>query len=435
MADGRRPSAPRQFRRLSGYATLFVTCVLLVGVLVIVLGLYQGVWLHLRQAQFENRDRIAYWRAEGGLECAFSYLRSGVMDTQAWPSCSEMNLDVLTNTKLSLGRYQIESRAGYVQLSRQVNTIAQPPNGAINATANLWFTASLNVHPDLVEQIGSSDWVCLAMRYQHQIFADSVSSLSPDESAWVDPQNVQCASEYQTWLSSIAHAGQDFQQQDDLELFLTLFSVPRSDWFWVMSHPSFTRIPTSLEAADGSLLAHASPDLPEPDYIANCGEKISQRVREQRALIWLYGDCEITQAQLDEINSAINLWLPSGILIVIQDGFFTTASHGELNGLLYQFMSPLNADGALQHWPKASTYDSLQAQLADQPFSPSISSERVSYYQAGSFYPRGGLIIDALGYEAIFGSDLDFDYQRATVEYALSQYYQPSWQGGSWYAN
>ncbi|MBD1571829.1 hypothetical protein HC725_00860 [Vibrio sp. S17_S38] len=423
-------------RDQQGAITLLITALLLVAILVLSLASYKNVFFQAKRAQNEVIARQNHWAAEGGLECAFANIQDLKIVPSNFNNCSNwgpVSVNAILGTPLILN-----AKSGHVNIKKAVKMPTERGSGAIQSSANLYLYGSFSFFPDPGQASTDPDeWQCMAIRYKNifGLFGTMVNSqFDVSNPPYIGfPSSQSCSSDHYTSSTNSALATKDdFFQDVDLEPFEDLFGTPRSDWMDIMYDESFTRIPSSLgnKKPSAGVLPIAS------QYISNCADQIVNKINSGKDLIWIYGSCELandgtSRNDLDKIEIAIDSNSTiDGVVLVIQDGIFSVKGAHEFPGMIYHFESTPTA-----FTPSSMIWNTmLSYQGNPTPFIVgSIPLDKTMYYQSGAFVPLGGYVMDTPGKYAVFGSSMQFRYNRDVVENALKKLRKIEWIKGSWH--
>lgn len=429
----------------SGYVTLLVTSILLLLALIVVLALSKGIFFQIKVAQNELRARQAHWKAEGGVECAFSKAKLEKQIPATVNDCKvAMELDRLTFSPEVSSVVTAENENENVKVRKTIKFPSMGGAGAIKSTSDLVINGSYRSSADPGKSLGNNFWECTSVLYSNYFYATSVSTVHPYEISKKpyakfpdsNPGQLQkCASTHYSWAKSVGHSEDDYRQSSSMDPFKDVFDVPRSEWFDVMSDNSlFGYVPLSLNPAT----LDSEDDLPKPSFNDKCAENIVANIKAGKDLVWVYGGCEINTAGFSSIKSAIDKHLSgSGIILVVQDGILSTRGDQNFTGMLYHFISPLYADSKgvipdFTGWDKLENHKDLNGTISTLAATVPMSKARVGYYQHGSFAPLGGFVMDAPGTFALFNGALNFQYNRDVIDKPLKKIKKVVWKKGSW---
>ena len=101
----------------SGATSIIMTSLMMSLILVFVMTSAKGIFYQLKASNNQIDSRRSYWRAEGGLKCAYAKMLASRKLTHNFKSCIELlDLDELS---VEQGHPNlIYSRSGYVTLSK-----------------------------------------------------------------------------------------------------------------------------------------------------------------------------------------------------------------------------------------------------------------------------------------------------------------------------
>ncbi|WP_163924092.1 hypothetical protein [Photobacterium sp. Alg240-V54] len=422
----------------SGMTTLLITSMLLIVALLFSLASYKNLFYQIKRTQNEVLARQAHWAAEGGLECGFANIMiSKVANIGAVPNCEFLKLDQLNI--LDTMPFSIESKKNGKVISKSVKVPGSSDSGAIKSTSNLYFAGGVSAYPDPGKLSSANTWECTVLRYS-KLFKvlgtleskGLISSVPP----YTDfPTSGQaCATEYRSWgllgnNNIPLGTKSDFIQDLDQDPFEDTFMTQRDKWLDVMYLDDFFRIgrnvPINKPLSDKS--------LPKSLFNENCGADIIKGLKNKEDLIWHYGGCHLNDADLDKISTETAT--SSGVILVIQNGIFSTKGNLDFKGMIYHFITndidyvPLESD-----WKLTDNYDLLKGLVDYEPDTvPDISINDVGYYQNGAFNPSGGYIMDAPNTYAVFRTSMSFKYNRDVLDTPLNKIKRIKWIQGSWH--
>ncbi len=441
-----------------GATTLLVTSALLVAALIFTLGSYKALFYQIKRAQNEVKARQQHWIAEGGLECIFSKARlNNTIPTNSSISDCNANGDIqFTYSTPSNKLTEITATYGYAGVQKTIKQPGTGASGVMKATSNLYFAGGMAMRPDPGEGLGDDEWACTMLRYSSDFKVyGSVHNqgLNDTELPYQGfPTGQSCRNETtDNYVTSTTgdydtptNLQQDFVYDDLQKPFEDLFDVPREDWFDVMSFDGFVKIAnTSLTDTDGEM-AFQKSNLPAPTIVSNCGTKITSAIQSGNDLIWIYGSCHLDSTDLTNIESAITPEsglspIPSGVILVLQNGLLSTSGDLDFKGMIYHFVSN-DSDGSPEFVPDVGLWQALnsgQKTLLDGAVSPvsGVETSNTAYFQTGSFFPIGGYVMDAPGTYAVYTSAISFSYNRDVIDTPLRKLKKLKWKAGSWYAN
>ncbi|WP_157634996.1 hypothetical protein [Vibrio rhizosphaerae] len=428
--------AGRTLIRQRGAATLLLTT-LMVSLMLIVAGRAALLSRYqLAEVQHDIERRQSFWLAEGGLECLWAQVRSNQAGQTLPSACQPIEHQIQW---ISPREQQLTVTVGKTTLQKRYRLPLPDMAGSVKTTSRLILTQPAAFAPDVARFNLSGDWACIALRYKYDFYAPSVTTYHPDQLPYLlysgfPVHSGRCAASYHSVELPAKSAQSDYQYTPGLSPFQDLFGVPVQRWFDVMSQPQVGRIPDTLnDAVSGNLRYTTASALPQARLNQKCGSQIEDLVWRGEMIIWVYGGCVLSDPDVQRINTAIQTKFPrQGIILLIQDGVVGIESHHPLQGMLYQFISPQHPAMVFQSWGDTALQTTLIESLVSLKPQFSITPEQVSYFQHGSFYPAGGLVLDADRHFAVVQGRMDFHYRRDLLMTPLSLIRPARWLGGSW---
>ncbi|MDA0120773.1 hypothetical protein [Vibrio sp. T11.5] len=427
-------------RRQRGAFLILVTSLLLAASLMVIIGSYKGVFYQIKRSQNEIESRKAHWLAEGGLDCAFVNVLSNGRIPEDLSRCKRLlGLDEL---EIVTGRpHTIRASSGYVTLSKAFLLPELKIKSAITAINHLLVSGALYLSPHLGTRISKQEWACVSLRYQGELYAQSYATKPPRKAVDVsryfssDDKSLQprCLEKnYTKFAWQLSSTQDDFIRQEGLEPFKEVFATARDNWYAVMTATNlFGYVPDYLAS---SLPVNAS-DLPLPQIVENCGQEIIKLVEKSHEFIWVYGGCDLISEEVIEINIAISTHLKSGLILVLHNGAVAVSGHQALNALVYHFISDASAlkSAGLDKMENERLSINLIKIMGRFSSIAKIEERQVSYFQQGSFYPNGGLILDAPDHYALIDGSLDTEFKQSVTSSPARKLHPTLWVRGGWY--
>ncbi|HIF9173484.1 TPA: hypothetical protein ACX6PS_002162 [Photobacterium damselae] len=424
----------------SGMTTLLITSMLLIVALLLSLASYKSLFYQIKRTQNEVVARQSHWLAEGGLECGFSEIQHiKAIPVGGFNYCDSLSLDSLT--VLSGTPNILRAKKAGKLLEKSFSTPGAGSSGTIKSTSNIYFAGGVSTFPDPGKNLGNNKWQCTVLRY-----AKNLKVLGTLESKGLDsnvlPYEGFPETPLQTCIGThLTNPGvignndipsglkSDFIQDPYLEPFKDTFDVLRKDWLEVMYDDEFVRV--------GNNLPTNKPEtsiLPSPSFNDNCGIKIKSEIIKGNDLIWVYGGCHITDSELTEIDAEIGIKNLDGVILVIQDGIFSTRGDHQFKGMIYHFITSSSSySPTLSDWKKTENFSDLKGVVDHNPdVVTDITVTDVSYYQDGVFNPLGGYVMDGPNTYAVFRSSMSFKFNRDVMDKPLNKIRKIKWIKGSW---
>ncbi|WP_241909897.1 hypothetical protein [Vibrio sp. 10N.261.55.A7] len=430
-------------RHQTGASVLLMTSMLLVAALATALSSYRGVFYQIKITNNQIEDRQAHWRAEGGLECAFSSIvenNNTSIPTNLNSVCSAMDLDHLQVSPSDPER--LSAKYGYREINKSIVFSGGGGVGAIKSTSDLLvFGSTLVSPPDPGPRNSDNEHECVAVVVSNYLFSSAgmtnhgVGSSIPKPSEDFD-NSVDCASNHKTdvgsqagiWQDSannfVSHnVGNDVQRVETLNPFKSTFGFERGDWEQVREHEEYGFLSYTMQGAD-----------------VNCVDKFKDDlVRGESNKIWIEGSCELNQDAIDAIIAIQSSHAKTYLFLLVHNGVLAIRGSGAIDGVVFHFnesFSPApenwanisaNTKVPIAHTP--SNFDSLISSLYG---GSSLTPLHATYLQSGSFKFTGGMVFDTQGQMALFDNSMRLQYNSdITSSFVFSA--KPKWKKGSWY--
>ncbi|HIF9232366.1 TPA: hypothetical protein ACX6QG_002634 [Photobacterium damselae] len=427
-----------------GMSTLLITSMLLVVALIFSLASYKNLFYQIKRTQNEVLARQAHWAAEGGLECAYSTLRTikNISDPLSTinsycayniPKSEKLSLDIESIDNLNkIKSKSVINDIASSNISRYLK-INNPKTGIFQATSDLVLNFSggnINIYPEPGNKDGDG-YNCIVARFSENLEIKGTLNnvgLDPNYLPYKDfpivpgpnTQNPPLPNSYlqycndgpdidndyftasvtnTDYLSNPSRFNNDFLMDSALDPFENTFGYPRGEWANAKKELGFAEI-------NGGI---------------NCSMNIASAINMGKNLIWINDNCDLS-SNTDLITTATNNH--GGAIIVIQDGvvgFFGAAVN--LDIMLYQFLTP----NAVSMWaPSANDWDAGNTTVAQ-----SVPDKNLYiHYQAGSLTTAGGFVFDMPNYKAEIIGSSNIAFDGNIVRDLLGK---PTWIQGSWH--
>lgn len=424
----------------SGATTIIMTSLMLGLLLMLVMANAKGLLYQIKHSNDYLDSRRSYWRAEGGLECAYAKMRRTGQLAQNLSDCiALLDLDelIIEQQRPNI----IRSSSGYVRLSKAFYLPEIQIKSPITTRSHFLVNGNLKVAPSIGQRLNHFQWQCYSLRYAGALFAKSFASKSFMSSQVRDgnlaaiPSSTprRCSDSHYTRLVwKLEDTQKDFQFEPSVDPFKEVFNVERSEWFSVMSDTSrLAYVPHSLR---DSIPSHADR-LPKATFNQNCAESIISLVRASHDLIWVFGGCELNEQDIHALNLAIDSYLESGLMVVFHNGIVSISAQQPLKGFIYHLVTS-GIHTQYTDWPKTRVSrppSILNHTIAQLSSVAQLSEQTVSYFQHGHFHPLGGLVLDAPNSYALVSGGLNTEYRQQVTQAVARDFHFLSWAAGSWY--
>ncbi|OIQ26039.1 hypothetical protein [uncultured Vibrio sp.] len=430
-------------RHQTGASVLLMTAILLVGALATALSSYRGVFYQIKVANNQIEDRQAHWRAEGGLECAFSSIvenNDTSIPTNLNSVCSAMGLTHLKASATDPER--LSAKYGYRELNKSIVFSGDSGDGAIKSTSDLLVYGSTLVSPpDPGPKNSDNEHECVAVAIHEESSFIASTGISNNgvginiSKPSVDFDNsFDCAATHKTVSSSntgiwkdasntfvSTNAKQDLQQVEKLNPFKNLFGYERGEWEKVRDHSDYKFLSYSMSGTD-----------------VNCTDKFKgDLILGKPNKVWIDGSCELDQTSIDAITTIQASASGTYLFLLIHNGVLAIRGSGSIEGVIFHFNESFAPDPS--HWSVFSTPTTADL---NSNFDVSISTlygsattntpKHATFLQSGSFKFTGGMLFDTNKQMALFYDSMRLQYNSdITSSFVFSA--KPKWKKGSWH--
>ncbi len=416
----------------SGYVSLLVTSVLLLIALTIALASSRGIFFQIKVAQNEIKARQAHWKAEGGLECAFTINHNNnsvLPDAQDYSACNLSTVSVTSPPAPSVTpgssepRYfEIVSLANnHLTLKKSIKVFSRT-SGAIQARSDLMLIGSNTFKPEFV----APDY-CFSVRFQTSItLQGSVVTNDPagntcnsayktnteqpglcvsedtncDGSGAPNDYNVQVVGNSTDYIGDGKMFENDFIHDPDLDPFESFFGYPRSE---------IATVKSQFEVIAGSVV-----DTNTASGTSSCKDLILGAFASNNK-VWVVGDCDLENGLGVAAGS-------SPKVLVVENGILSTYGVDTFPGMVYHLFTSTVGDMTSRWTSDVSGTDHLGSLTAAQ-------KAKLTFISGGSFKPTGGFVFDTVGGLSVFTSSLNLEFDATAIPNNDNRI---SWLRGSW---
>lgn len=404
-----------------GAVVLIMTSLLILAALILSLGTYKSTFYQIKRSQNEVLAKQRHWKAEGAIECLFSFISERKIDPSLLSKnnssseyddmksdCNISNpFESLYTKSISSGSstttYQLTYELNNKELIKK-NIIPKITygNGAIQARGNLIIDGSLNVYPDVTgKKINEKD-ECVAIKYtgyiDYRFSGTGLNTLTPEDNGPYDGYSGTCHPSTQSNIqahsktddpTTSANFFADYIKEELYDPFEAFFQKPRS---------KLTEIKSEYTVISGSKL--------------NCDSSIAAAFATNDK-VWVTGDCDLGSGHsLTTLpDNPRNLVIENGVL-----GIYSAVNF--YGSVYHMYHHPIGMD-LTDNWNGMVSANTLTTD----------DKKTVSHYQAGAFVPTGGLILDTPNSSTLLRGSIVFKYKRSARK---EEYNNFTWQKGSW---
>ncbi|HAS8513517.1 TPA: hypothetical protein I7748_23735 [Vibrio vulnificus] len=404
----------------SGYATLLVTSILLLLALVVSLASSRGLFYQIKIAQNEVKARQAHWKAEGGLECAYSINKvypNQLPTAQDYSLCTLSN--VVSNQSVSTPEnFVVNSTAdGYYSLEKTLKRYSRV-TGAIQSRSDLMLIGSYTFTPEFIDPN-----VCVSVRFKTSVRLKGAFVTT-------DPGSNVCGASYKTntqkpdacipndancsgtqfdydikvvgnntdYIGDGKMLAHDFIHDATLDSFESFFGKPKD---------KIESVRAGFNVIQGT--------------VGTSGGSCQERVRDAFVLnnkVWVKGDCDLedgSELAPTKIGSTPKV-------LVVENGLLAVSGAYVFNGMVYHLFSSAIGDMTSKWTSDVSVSSGLGLLSTDE-------KKKLTFFTNGAFAPTGGYVFDTVGGLSVFNSAVDLDFDASAIP-ALSN--KATWLKGSW---
>ncbi len=404
-----------------GAVVLIMTSLLILAALILSLGTYKSTFYQIKRSQNEVLAKQGHWRAEGAIECLFTF----ISETKTDPSLLSKNnssaeydslksdcginspIESLYAKAISSASSVMTYQLTYEQHNKELIKKSIIPkitygDGAIQARGNLIIDGSVDIYPDVTgKKINEKD-ECVAIKYtgyiDYNFGSGGLKTLNPEENGPYDGYSGTCHSTTQSNIQTNAKTDDsttssnflsDYIKEEDYDPFEAFFQKPRA---------KLAEVKSEYTVISGSKL--------------NCDDLIANAFTSSDK-VWVVGDCD-----LGDGHSLTSLPLTPRNL-VIEGGVLGIYSAVNFYGSVYHMYHHSPGLDLTTNWDGMVSANTLS----------SDEKKTVSHFQAGAFVPTGGLILDTPNSSTLLKGSIVFKYKRAARK---EEYNNFIWQKGSW---
>ncbi|PSV44897.1 hypothetical protein [Photobacterium indicum] len=436
-----------------GMATLLVTAMLLVVSLLFSLASYKNAFYQIKRTQNEVLARQAHWRAEGGLECAFSEMNasSNLPNDPAYMNTCSNNL-VDTDIRFSFpssNQIRIVSEASSGIVAKSTVTKTAKFGGGINSTIKmnasvLELTGSQHFVPNPTETFISADNFACQSVVTSGVVSYISSASGTDEHFLTTDSTVShhgggpggaitftCDSRYRSNLFDTTNIptgfvvsdlvkGLDIIENTTVDVFQDIFGVDHAEWKTVRSEIAQD---SKGDIISPSIVNGKGGDaVTAQGWITECSKLVEASFLAGNKKIWVDGSCALGANIFGGVVS------DKSIMLVIHDGFVEFNASGAFNGLLYQYASiALNAKSIWEDRVDNITFPVRAFNKSD--IDPNFLN--VSFFVNGSTYIDGAIGIDAPDRTVRINGSIIPSYNAGKSGEFING--KLTWLEGSWY--
>lgn len=425
-----------------GAVTLLITTLLLVLALVVALGSYRSLFFQIKRAQNEVQARQQHWRAEGGLECAFSTVKEGsvILSSALQHVINGCNANVLV-TKKSDNEYLVTASKGYAQLNKMVLTSGLGLGATIKTSASIELTGSMHFVPlangDINDSVctsiisgGSVSYIAsttgtdehfLTVDKSHSSHASGPLGAPSFTCKSTHKSNLYDPSKAPVYAGSGSVKGQDILENvPNISVFQDLFSKPLND-------SNIQSLKAEIKRdTKGIVIDSSTTNYTPGGWVYECGKKIDLAYKQGKRRFWIEGNCAISGNVFGTATQSVD----NSNQLLIFNGVLYTQSMSYFDGLIYQY-APSSLDVGTV-WTDLFTSTANIGVLPTSFQKHDVEAGKLdnfTFLLDGSMKLDGGLGMDAPGRTIRLSGSLIPSYNGEKTQKYI---FVLEWQKGSW---
>ncbi|OAN14244.1 hypothetical protein A3K86_11745 [Photobacterium jeanii] len=381
-----------------GAITLLVTTMVAVASLLFSLASYKNVFYQIKRTQNEVLTSQAHWKAEGGLECGYTTMKNSSNPENAdlpvfFPAgCdSELGIDLKATKEPTTSNIILSSsfsdRAKKIIERTVIVKSNNNSSGVLQTGSNMYTHSSIEIKKPDPGKEQSVGWECIAVKYRG-VFSPTGSiinkGLSHINNDSFDRKGKDCLSTHMTNSGGGQNLLKDIVKDENMSPFKDFFGVSDAE------HNKARDDKFDIILTDTS--TGGKGENPYNGF-AGCGPKIVEAMQKGHDAVWVEGHCDINAADFQKIVTLSQKL--DGAMLLVHDGLFSIYPNSNANadnkfqGIIFHYNVDYKVNFA--DWNKSQAY----SQLSHIPSVFGDNVKEASYFQRGSLWVSGGLILDA----------------------------------------
>ncbi|PFG46165.1 hypothetical protein ATG66_3281 [Vibrio sp. ES.051] len=428
----------------SGYITLLVTSILLLLTLIVSLAASKGVFFQIKIAQNELKARQAHWKAEGGLECAYSQIKSEILTL---PLSGAVSLTGCTPAvsieKVSNSDFIVKSKQADTQLKKVMFAPNTGLGAVLKTSASVELTGSMHFVPQADGPVSESECTSIvsggSVNYVSSTSGTDEHFLSVDStlishSTVPSTPTFTCKDSHRSNLfdsaktpkyledvtpTPVSIKGKDIQENvTDISAFYDLFNQE-------FNASNVAKLRNEIQTDPVGIVLDT--DKTAKGWIKSCHTKLDNAYKAGKRRFWIDGSCAITGNIFgDSTQSEEN-----AVQLIVYDGLLYIKAMSYFDGLLYQYVA--KTFGAKEAW--LDLFDS-QSTIGVNPTSfhkhdveSNSAYNKYPFLLDGSLHLDGGLGLDVQDRTIKLNGSLIPAYNGGKIGKHITKI---EWQRGSW---
>lgn len=425
-------------RYMRGTSVLLVTGTIMLLASLGAFALTQGALYQIKRINMTLTNAQSYWRAEGGLECGYAYLREAKQITVSplvSESCSALAADALALDTLGSDETvpdTLIARHGYMTVKRMLDFGRYKAESGLRSNADIIVAGSLTFSsvdlgpPDAV----TSFYHCIAAVVAQRLVSGGITGWGQSENnhgvQWCDDAYyTDSLNESGVWLEAntetiVRRAKLDVKLEQNLSPFEDLFGIEReaSDKVRHSSEHGFIHVAS----------------LPN---INDCYQSFATELQPGAInKVWIEGGCRLSASDVERLNQIQRLEPATLLLILVQDGVFMLDLVTDLTVVIVHLNQSYRADST--QWTQVVDVEAVISQSLEQRFErvfgdlSSVTPLHATFIQTGNGAIRGGVFLDTQHQIALFTGSPTIRFDRDVLN-QMQLRGAAQWLPAGWY--
>ncbi|WP_199436443.1 hypothetical protein [Vibrio owensii] len=426
-----------------GAVALLVVSVLLVAALMMSLGSYKSLFYQIKRANNQIEARQEHWRAEGGLECAYSNVKTKQISLPVSGAISVMGcLASVSVEKQSGTDYLVSSTDSNLTAFKTILASGSGLGATIKTSASVELTGSMHFVPHAVGELTESTCTSIisggSVNFisspsgsdEHFLTVDS--SNSSHASGPVGAPSFTCKPTHRSNLYDTSrppsYPGTGSVKNEDIQEDVTDISVFEDLFSMEYSAANVAKLKQEIREDSKGFVLDASNTLYTPKgWVYGCHTKLSNAYSSGKRRFWVEGSCAISGSIFGTSTQSVE----NANQLIVHNGLLYTNDMSFFDGLLYQYVPKSSSFNAKEAWIDlfdSSTHIGVTP-LSFQKHDIDDEFNKYAFRIDGALKFDGGLGLDAEERTVILNGSLVPAYNGEKSSKYIKKL---EWKKGSW---
>ncbi|MGL6261093.1 hypothetical protein [Vibrio sp. WXL103] len=425
-------------RYMRGISVLLVTGTIMLLASLGTFALTQGALYQIKRINMTLTSAQSYWRAEGGLECGYAYLRAAKqikINSLLGESCSALAADALALDELHSDQTAPDTliaRHDYMTVKRTLDFGRYKAQSGLRSNADIIVAGSLTFSTVDLGLPGALKpfYQCTVAVVEQRLVSGGITSQGQGVNShgvqWCDDAyHTDALSESGVWLEAgtetiIRRAKLDVKLEQNLSPFEDLFGIAReaSDKVKQSSEQGFIQV----------------AGLPN---INDCYQSFADELQLGAInKVWIEGGCRLSASDVERLHQIQRLEPDTLLLILVQDGVFMLDLVSDLTVVIVHLNQTYRTEST--QWAQVGDIEAMISESLEQRFervfgdlSPATPLHAV-YIQTGNGAIHGGVFLDTQQQIALFTGSPTINFDRDVLN-QMQLRGAAQWLPASWY--